>query len=161
MKRRIICDRTEPHCNKCHKKNLTCPGYGVRYRFNDGIASRGQFKGMKQPTSGDQIKELQNEGGNGTVGTPPKSLVWINDKTTVSQDVEIEMVGPVIRDTSMTTSPMVGDFVDKTFEAFDLTASTDMESGSALFIFEPLEFLDAKTRFLFSHCISTSLRSPF
>ncbi|KAI1251611.1 hypothetical protein MGN70_006179 [Eutypa lata] len=33
VKRRIICDTTAPRCNKCAKKKLECPGYGVRYRF--------------------------------------------------------------------------------------------------------------------------------
>ncbi|KAI1136621.1 hypothetical protein F5Y05DRAFT_390370 [Hypoxylon sp. FL0543] len=39
VKRRIVCDRTGTHCNKCAKKNLTCPGYGVRYRFARGTTS--------------------------------------------------------------------------------------------------------------------------
>ncbi|KAI1418131.1 fungal-specific transcription factor domain-containing protein [Hypoxylon sp. FL1857] len=39
VKRRIICDKTGTHCNKCAKKNLTCPGYGIRYRFAKGAAS--------------------------------------------------------------------------------------------------------------------------
>ncbi|KAI1373731.1 hypothetical protein F4677DRAFT_428078 [Hypoxylon crocopeplum] len=33
IKRRIICDKSSDRCNKCAKANLTCPGYGVRYRF--------------------------------------------------------------------------------------------------------------------------------
>lgn len=30
-----MCDLTEPKCNKCAKKGLDCPGYGIRYRFAD------------------------------------------------------------------------------------------------------------------------------
>jgi hypothetical protein len=33
MKRRITCDKSQPHCQKCIKKHIPCPGYGVRYRF--------------------------------------------------------------------------------------------------------------------------------
>ncbi|KAH7176225.1 hypothetical protein EDB81DRAFT_33668 [Dactylonectria macrodidyma] len=33
MRRRIICDKAIPHCNKCKVKGLACPGYGVRFRF--------------------------------------------------------------------------------------------------------------------------------
>ena len=35
MKRRIVCDETPLQCQKCLKKGLKCPGYGVRYRFSD------------------------------------------------------------------------------------------------------------------------------
>ncbi|KIW35324.1 uncharacterized protein PV07_02026 [Cladophialophora immunda] len=48
-KRRIICDETEPHCAKCTKKGLDCSGIGIRYRFNDGIASRGKLRGLSIP----------------------------------------------------------------------------------------------------------------
>lgn len=33
MRRRIICDRSPEKCQKCAKKGLECPGYGIRYRF--------------------------------------------------------------------------------------------------------------------------------
>lgn len=33
MKRRIVCDKSLPTCHKCAKKDLVCPGYGIRYRF--------------------------------------------------------------------------------------------------------------------------------
>jgi hypothetical protein len=49
MKRRIKCDRSEPQCGKCIKKGIICPGMGIRYRFNDGIAARGRFKGKSKP----------------------------------------------------------------------------------------------------------------
>ncbi|KAI0852111.1 hypothetical protein F5Y00DRAFT_251499 [Daldinia vernicosa] len=39
VKRRIVCDKTENQCGKCTKKNLKCPGYGVRYRFAKGATS--------------------------------------------------------------------------------------------------------------------------
>lgn len=40
-----MCDLTEPKCNKCAKKGLDCPGYGIRYRFADGkTASSTEFE---------------------------------------------------------------------------------------------------------------------
>ena len=48
-KRRIVCDMGEPRCVKCANKGLECSGNGLRYRFNDGIASRGKFKGRSTP----------------------------------------------------------------------------------------------------------------
>lgn len=40
-----MCDLTEPKCNKCAKKGLDCPGYGIRYRFADGkTASTAEFE---------------------------------------------------------------------------------------------------------------------
>lgn len=50
-KRRIFCDQTEPQCLKCAAKGLECSGNGVRYRFNDGIASRGKFRGHTTPAA--------------------------------------------------------------------------------------------------------------
>jgi len=46
--RRINCDRGTP-CRKCLKKGLECHGLGVRYRFNDGVASRGKLAGSSIP----------------------------------------------------------------------------------------------------------------
>lgn len=48
-KRRIRCDMAEPQCLKCIAKGLECSGNGLRYRFNDGIASRGKFRGASNP----------------------------------------------------------------------------------------------------------------
>lgn len=35
--RRIDCDRTEPSCNKCSSRGLSCSGFGVKYRFRNGF----------------------------------------------------------------------------------------------------------------------------
>ncbi|KAI9927589.1 hypothetical protein ASPWEDRAFT_71988 [Aspergillus wentii DTO 134E9] len=47
--RRINCDRGAPACQKCIKKGLECLGLGKRYRFNDGVASRGKWSGKSMP----------------------------------------------------------------------------------------------------------------
>lgn len=41
-KRRIICDSSEPSCNKCLKKGIQCSGFG-RIRFS-GVAQRGKLR---------------------------------------------------------------------------------------------------------------------
>jgi hypothetical protein len=58
-RRRIVCDRTEPSCRKCAKKNIECSGLG-RIRFAEGVARRGRFKGCKVPKAGgdDGCEEL-------------------------------------------------------------------------------------------------------
>ncbi|VUC22748.1 unnamed protein product [Clonostachys rosea] len=38
-KRRINCDRTEPDCQKCISKGLSCSGLGQGYTFVDGFSS--------------------------------------------------------------------------------------------------------------------------
>ncbi|CAH0038485.1 unnamed protein product [Clonostachys solani] len=38
-KRRINCDRTEPNCQKCVSKGLSCSGLGQGYTFVDGFSS--------------------------------------------------------------------------------------------------------------------------
>lgn len=52
-RRRIDCDRQEPECFKCLSRALKCSGLGVRYRFNNGIASRGRMVGKSCPVRGD------------------------------------------------------------------------------------------------------------
>ncbi|KAI1627305.1 putative aminotransferase [Exophiala viscosa] len=50
-RRRIDCDRGTPECQKCLQRGLACSGLGTRYRFNDGLASRGRLVGQKLPTT--------------------------------------------------------------------------------------------------------------
>lgn len=47
--RRINCDRGTPACQKCLKKGLECLGLGTRYRFQNGVASRGKLAGKTLP----------------------------------------------------------------------------------------------------------------
>lgn len=47
--RRIKCDRSLPGCNKCAKRSLECPGYGVAVRWVQGVASRGKLQGKSIP----------------------------------------------------------------------------------------------------------------
>ena len=47
-RRRIVCDRGGPSCEKCIKKGLSCSGLG-RIRFAEGVARKGKLKGCKMP----------------------------------------------------------------------------------------------------------------
>ncbi|PYH48081.1 Zn(II)2Cys6 transcription factor [Aspergillus saccharolyticus JOP 1030-1] len=47
-KRRIVCDKAEPTCQKCLKKGIECSGLG-RFRFGNGVATRGKLKGSAIP----------------------------------------------------------------------------------------------------------------
>lgn len=53
-RRRIKCDRSIPTCKKCGLRSLECPGYGLRIRWDQGVASRGKLSGMKIPVLGGQ-----------------------------------------------------------------------------------------------------------
>lgn len=48
-RRRIKCDRRVPACGKCEKRGLTCSGYGVLLKWDQGVASRGSLKGKSLP----------------------------------------------------------------------------------------------------------------
>ncbi|KAK1544137.1 hypothetical protein CPAR01_04770 [Colletotrichum paranaense] len=49
-RRRIRCDRRRPHCAKCDKKGLPCPGFDRRLRWVEGVAARGHLRGRTVPT---------------------------------------------------------------------------------------------------------------
>ena len=74
-RRRIVCDKGAPSCQKCIKKGIQCSGVN-RIRFTEGVATRGRFKGCKIPA--DQI-----QGGQGiilpTVTTFPQ-VRWRDEK---------------------------------------------------------------------------------
>lgn len=48
-RRRIKCDRSLPTCKKCDLKSLSCPGYGLRIQWGQGVASRGKLTGKALP----------------------------------------------------------------------------------------------------------------
>ncbi|KAL4986476.1 fungal-specific transcription factor domain-containing protein [Aspergillus falconensis] len=50
IRRRIKCDRTVPHCEKCTIRKLSCPGFPrVHLKWDQGVASRGPFRGKALP----------------------------------------------------------------------------------------------------------------
>ena len=51
-RRRIDCDGAKPACKKCTSRGLTCSGFGINYRFRDGLNPR--FKGQRVPDVSDE-----------------------------------------------------------------------------------------------------------
>ncbi|KAJ5716934.1 hypothetical protein N7488_002580 [Penicillium malachiteum] len=76
-KRRIVCDRTEPTCNKCQKKGIECSGLG-RIRFSNGVAQRGRFKGCNIPVV-ENSSELAVATQNDVQAQPPRKIRWKNE----------------------------------------------------------------------------------
>ncbi|RMZ27532.1 hypothetical protein D0859_08381 [Hortaea werneckii] len=60
-RRRIRCDKTEPHCQKCIAKGLECSGYGVDYRFAADVAASRQSSKQNKPPNGRRL-QLKNHG---------------------------------------------------------------------------------------------------
>ncbi|CAG7916485.1 unnamed protein product [Penicillium olsonii] len=56
QRRRIKCDRGLPTCRKCGKRNLECPGYGLRLKWVQGVASRGNLRGRAVPSSSSLVE---------------------------------------------------------------------------------------------------------
>jgi hypothetical protein len=167
MKRRIICDRTEPHCLKCQKKGVPCPGMGIRYRFNDGIAARGKLKGLK--TLSTDIAEIS------TLATP-KITKWVNNGAEIGrkrrpqndgsgkqpgekyqtvaakEDTENE----IILHTSSATLSYYDSMHDSTsLVNFPIITESEyilLGSDFAYSLIPSPEIMDSQARFLFSHC---------
>jgi Fungal Zn(2)-Cys(6) binuclear cluster domain len=70
MKRRVICDRTEPKCQKCCKKGLDCPGFGIRYRFAAEAGSQGRAWKPKVVTDLQNPASAQTKSGAGLKWVP-------------------------------------------------------------------------------------------
>lgn len=58
------------------RKGLECPGYGIRYRFNNGLASRGKLKGRTLPVD----TALSNQGQHEQPTAP--ALLWPDGSVT-------------------------------------------------------------------------------
>lgn len=48
-RRRIRCDRSLPTCQKCGIRQLDCPGYDLKLKWDQGVASRGRLAGKALP----------------------------------------------------------------------------------------------------------------
>lgn len=70
--RRIDCDNTHPFCKKCDSKGISCSGFGVKYRFRDGLThgrkgSKGRFdswvhSGLEATTTESSVKVEDSAG---------------------------------------------------------------------------------------------------
>jgi len=139
MKRRIVCDRTEPECSKCLKKSLTCPGLGIRYRFNDGMASRGKLRG--------RTYEVLDPAP--SPSPFPTSIIWI-------PNFGLETLGEIkgSEDNGITSATVIGAQGvgrDHARPLSDMVDDVD-EIGQCPILMPGLDLMDAKTRYLFYHC---------
>ena len=74
-RRRIVCDRGEPTCEKCIKKGISCSGLG-RIRFAEGVARKGKLKGCKMPDQrGDEAASAAL-----TSNVPYSQVRWDNEQ---------------------------------------------------------------------------------
>jgi hypothetical protein len=184
MKRRIICDRTEPHCMKCQKKGVSCPGMGVRYRFNDGIAARGKLKGLK--TLSTDAAETSTRSRLVQCIAAPKITRWVNTgaeigrkrkpqndssgkqpsgkyqtvaaKEDTSTEIILHALSPTLSyNDSIQDSTSLVDFPGIT-ESEDILLGYD----SSFSLIRSLEILDSQARYLFSHCksVPANIKSP-
>ncbi|KAK7214975.1 hypothetical protein V2G26_002978 [Clonostachys chloroleuca] len=70
-RRRIRCDRQRPSCLKCVSRDLSCPGYGRRIQWVNGVASRGRLKGHPTPNPDHQDDTPESEHVNSAATSSP------------------------------------------------------------------------------------------
>lgn len=105
--RRVKCDGARPACNKCTAKGLECSGYGLRYRFNDGLAARGKLKG-RAPAFDDELKRPGV-----SEQHPLPDLVWADTFVSPQQspapqhDSSSAMFNPLSDDLALTPSDLL------------------------------------------------------
>jgi hypothetical protein len=148
------------------KKNLACPGYGIRYRFNDGVAARGKLKGKSfaTPTVIQSQPEPPRE-----VSTLGKAqeLTWIateqlgprsnfeDARRPAKQAHERFPAGESHKSTAPPDSVEEVSTVTKDEESIIPTAQKEIDDVIELPLLLPcLQLIDARTRHLFSHCWS-------
>ena len=51
-RRRIRCDRSLPSCKKCDIRSIDCPGYDLKLKWDQGVASRGKLARKAIPVIG-------------------------------------------------------------------------------------------------------------
>lgn len=77
-----MCDLTEPKCNKCAKKGLDCPGYGIRYRFADGkTASSTEF----EPATSSRNASASSSASSFSVKRRQPDLKWVDVSSRVKR----------------------------------------------------------------------------
>lgn len=82
-RRRVKCDGTRPHCNKCRDRGLDCAGYGIEVRFISGVATRGKHKGQTVPSAKGARRTPHR-----SASTQAPALVWPDGSLTRSATEE-------------------------------------------------------------------------
>jgi hypothetical protein len=169
---------------KCQKKGVSCPGMGVRYRFNDGIAARGKLKGLK--TLSTDVAETSTHSRLVQSIAAPKITKWVNAGATIgrkrkpqndssgkqpsgkyqtvaakenaSTEIILHASSPTLSYNYCAQDPTsLVDFPG-------ITESEDILLGYELpfSLIPSLENLDSQARYLFSHCklVPANIKSP-
>jgi hypothetical protein len=162
MKRRIVCDRTEPQCHKCLKKGLICPGMGIRYRFNAGIAARGKLRGKSYIVpSNSNVEVTRDHSENQSVVQP---LTWITNEVCAVNPLPTPALMLETSDGNQEDSdqPINNVFKDQDREDADDLGLITCEGNAELLVMPGLapclEIVDARTRYFFTHCRSPKQR---
>jgi hypothetical protein len=132
MKRRIKCDGARPGCQKCSRKGLHCPGYGIRYRFNQSHhrASTSVFE------TGTTV----------TVHKVPGALLWPDGSRTTSADLPVALYDrPLV---PQSTDPQKGYL---SVQAVGEPHPEKQKYQDRCLIPRSLETIDSSTRELFAH----------
>lgn len=83
-RRRVLCDRAQPTCTKCHQSGRECLGYRKPLVWNKGVASRGKMMGkdfeaanvaqVKEVNDSKKLRELPPSGPQKANGNPGHHL---------------------------------------------------------------------------------------
>ncbi|KAF9891551.1 hypothetical protein FE257_004018 [Aspergillus nanangensis] len=100
-RRRIDCDRQPPSCQKCTLKGLKCSGMGIRYRFTEGVASRGKLAGKQVAVSLSYRKDPSRRSSQADVFSEGKSLATQpmdddNNNNTTTDSIQLDLL-PLLR----------------------------------------------------------------
>lgn len=171
LRRRIICDRTVPHCTKCKAKRLTCPGYGVRYRFvpintviargdprmaaSDGIHTDGESAGR---AASDESRERSQVTTRNRSVTLPRRRKFLGDEKQPDRHTAEHREAQNHRQWSVIPSSRThlyhnADASTSHVGAFNMAhfRSSNTSSGSVQRILDPM---GAKNRFLLDHFLA-------
>ena len=133
---------TRPQCNKCLRKGLECPGYGIRYRFNAGIASRGKLRGRTIPVETPLTNPAQHEQSNLTA----PSLLWPDGSVTrIETDAQSHEREPIT--SCQSSSPPDASLLDfwsapKPSGDFELSLGDDFVAGQDSILNSPQDIQD-------------------
>lgn len=97
-----MCDLTEPKCNKCAKKGLDCPGYGIRYRFADGkTASSTEF----EPATSSRNASSSSSASSFSIKRRQPDLKWVDVSSRVKRARATAEQGPNADNTTGAAAP--------------------------------------------------------
>ncbi|RDA95296.1 hypothetical protein CP533_3496 [Ophiocordyceps camponoti-saundersi (nom. inval.)] len=89
-RRRLRCDRSFPHCNKCIGSGKECLGYGKLFRWIGAVASRGKLAGRTSSAPLDPASPSDGQGQQQLVVRRPQTPVSRPLVDPIFQDLGIE-----------------------------------------------------------------------